>query len=303
MINKCAFTLVKTNIKKAKAHPFIQICFFTYLILFCVAVKAQDSGDFEGDKQSMEFLRYLFQKEKHIGIPYDYLKANYKNRISADLVDSFLPHEPAEKPKKGYYAGEILINNDNYIALSYDKPCYQGNLCRTNYLTILDKSGRVKAHTVLGYDSSTRLKLDTMRGHIIQQRLVEKVATHVDFKLTEGGRKERENVDVKYHYKKLSSEGTLSDIPELKRRPNRDFSWSSKRLVQPQEMDEFSTRELNILRNEIFADYNFRFPSDRWLDYFSKKSWYEPKHENVNDSLNLIERFNIKRIIRFQRRE
>ena len=73
--------------------------------------------------------------------------------------------------------------------------------------------------------------------------------------------------------------------------------------MQPAELDEFTRREQNILKNEIFADYNFRFPSDRWRAYFADKAWYEPKHQNVSDSLNLIERFNIKRIIRYQRND
>jgi hypothetical protein len=263
----------------------------------------QEDTTFNGGKESLAYLRYLFHENKGLGIPYQYLKETYKNRIPPKLVDKFLPHEPVANPKKGYYAGNELIANDQYVALAYDKPCYQGNVCRTRYLTILNHSGGQVAHTVLGYDSITSVTLDTMRGRIIQQRLVEKVATHVEFPSAQQTQVSKDSVDVEYKYHKLSEKGRLSSIPALSNSSDREYHWSSKRLVQPAELDEFTRREQNILKNEVFADYNFRFPSKRWREYFTDKPWYQPKYQDVSDSLNLIERFNIKRIIRYQRND
>ena len=303
MRSKSAFTLARTGQQTPEPHLLSMV---VVLLLVCTLTRpaaGQQDTAFTGDKASLEYLRYLFHEDKDIGAPYQYLKDTYKNRILPELVDKFLPHDPVATPKKGYYAGNELIANDQYVALAYDKPCYKGNLCRTRYLTILDYNGEQVAHTVLGYDSSTSVTLDTMRGKIIQQRLVEKVATHVEYASASQTRASEDNIAVKYHYHKLSDEGRLSPIPTLSNSPDRKYHWSSKRLVQPAELDEFTRREQNILKNEIFADYNFRFPSDRWRAYFADKAWYEPKHQNVSDSLNLIERFNIKRIIRYQRND
>lgn len=63
-------------------------------------------------------------------------------------------------------------------------------------------------------------------------------------------------------------------------------------------MDHYTLEDLDIMRNEIFADYGYRFTSEKWQDYFSKKSWYEPKYDQVDDQLTDIDRANIKTILK-----
>ena len=306
MNNKCGYILpnrTKETIKMVSTQ-WVMLC--ALLVLFGLPVHSQAQGTdttFQGDKRSMAYLRFLFQHDKDVGIPYDYLAKPYKNRLPGYLVKKFLPHEPVSNPEKGFYSGEVLVANNQYLAFAYEKPCLKGELCRTRYLTILDHQGHQQGHTVLGYDSITRLQMDTMRGHIIQQRLVEKVRTNVQYTFKETGLKKRKSVDRYYHYLRLTDEGELVPLTNLENSPDRQYPWTAKRLVQPAELDEFTTRELNILKNEIFADYQFRFPSERWREYFKQKAWYEPRYDNVTDSLNIIERFNIKRVIRFQRND
>lgn len=287
--------------------PYIGI-FLIAFSLFCgltgAGLKANPTDStFNGDKHSLKYLRFLFHHDKDRNIPYGYLEESYKNRIPDFLVKAYLPFEPVSNKEKGYYAGKELVANDNYLAFAYDKPCFKGNLCRTRFLTILNHDGEIMGHTILAYDSITRITMDTMRGRIIQQRLVEKVGTTVQYQIKETGVKVVKTKDKFYRYLKLTKKGRLITLDSLSNSPDRKYHWSSQRLVQPQELDEFTTRELNILKNEIFADYQFRFPSERWKEYFSKKEWYEPRYDNVNDSLNVLERFNIKRIIRFQRND
>jgi hypothetical protein len=60
--------------------------------------------------------------------------------------------------------------------------------------------------------------------------------------------------------------------------------------------------ELQLMRNEIFARYGLRFIKGGKMNaYFSKQDWYRPQLDNVTDLLNLIERRNIEKILRFEK--
>ncbi len=58
-----------------------------------------------------------------------------------------------------------------------------------------------------------------------------------------------------------------------------------------------SINDLDIMRNEIFADYGYKFKTKKWQDFFSKVPWYQPRYDNVNDKLSDIENYNIKIIL------
>ncbi|HEV8512062.1 MAG TPA: YARHG domain-containing protein, partial [Cyclobacteriaceae bacterium] len=62
-----------------------------------------------------------------------------------------------------------------------------------------------------------------------------------------------------------------------------------------------SMDELDIMRNEIFAEYGFIFKSPKWKKYFESKPWYKPQHDNVDQFLTEIDKHNIKFLLEFQR--
>ena len=43
--------------------------------------------------------------------------------------------------------------------------------------------------------------------------------------------------------------------------------------------------ELDIMYNEILAEYGFIFKSEKWYQYFSEKDWYEPLHNDVEEMI------------------
>ncbi|MBC6401837.1 MAG: YARHG domain-containing protein [Ekhidna sp.] len=61
--------------------------------------------------------------------------------------------------------------------------------------------------------------------------------------------------------------------------------------------DHLSIEDLDIMRNEIFAEYGYKFKTKKWQTYFSQKDWYDPRFENVYDQLTDIDRHNIKVIL------
>ncbi|WNJ20494.1 YARHG domain-containing protein [Pontibacter sp. G13] len=58
--------------------------------------------------------------------------------------------------------------------------------------------------------------------------------------------------------------------------------------------------DLDIMRNEIFASYGYRFKSARWQQYFSQFSWYQPRYDDVNDRLSDLEKRNVQFILKYK---
>jgi hypothetical protein len=62
----------------------------------------------------------------------------------------------------------------------------------------------------------------------------------------------------------------------------------------PETARELDSSELRIKRNEIFAQYGYKFKSEDLSTYFSSQKWYEPKHDNVDSFLTQLDKDNIK---------
>lgn len=58
-----------------------------------------------------------------------------------------------------------------------------------------------------------------------------------------------------------------------------------------------SVEDLDIMRNEIFAEYGLTFKTEKWQSYFGGFSWYSPQHDNVDHLLTDLDKQNIKTIL------
>lgn len=58
-----------------------------------------------------------------------------------------------------------------------------------------------------------------------------------------------------------------------------------------------SITELDIMRNEIFADHGYIFKTEKWESYFQQQYWYTPLYDDVYDKLTIIEIINIHNIL------
>lgn len=77
----------------------------------------------------------------------------------------------------------------------------------------------------------------------------------------------------------------------------RRFIECSVRILVVEYLNNFSKRELDIMRNEIFADHGYKFKSKKWQKYFCDKEWYKPRYDDVNNRLTNIEKINIQLIL------
>lgn len=72
------------------------------------------------------------------------------------------------------------------------------------------------------------------------------------------------------------------------------YPFCSTRHLTREELTSLSSDQLQIMRNEIFARYGYRFIKGGAMDrYFRQQDWYQPQHQDVNDFLTLFERNNI----------
>lgn len=76
----------------------------------------------------------------------------------------------------------------------------------------------------------------------------------------------------------------------------RKYPQASLRYLTQDDLTGFSSEELRLMRNEIFAFHGYKFDSEDLNDYFSKQDWYKPIDEDVNENLNRFEKENIKLI-------
>lgn len=121
----------------------------------------------------------------------------------------------------------------------------------------------------------------------------------------------------KYNYLKIGKNGSITEL-----KSNRVFSFTQFVSITPNYLEHclarqateqeieakddfnivsyehFSVDDLDIMRNEIFADYGYRFKSKKWQEYFAKFEWYKPEHDNVDDLLSETEKENIKVILK-----
>lgn len=72
------------------------------------------------------------------------------------------------------------------------------------------------------------------------------------------------------------------------------FIENSKTDENIMKSEHLSLEEMELMKNEIFADYGFIFTTPKWKDYFSKQSWYMGLESDVNDKLTEIDKHNIK---------
>ncbi len=63
-----------------------------------------------------------------------------------------------------------------------------------------------------------------------------------------------------------------------------------------------SINDLDVMRNEIFADYGYKFKSKKWQVYFRKYPNYSPKYDNVDHLLNENDKENIKYILEYKKK-
>ncbi len=78
-----------------------------------------------------------------------------------------------------------------------------------------------------------------------------------------------------------------------------NYPQASLKYLSPKDLERFSSDELEIMRNEIFARYGLIFKAGSKIDkYFRMQKWYSPDHTDVSNFLTNIEKHNVRLLLR-----
>ena len=91
------------------------------------------------------------------------------------------------------------------------------------------------------------------------------------------------------------------DIEKAKFEIHGDYPTASMKILDSLELNKFSKKELRLMRNEIFARYNYIFKSEDLRLHFGPKEWYMPENNNIDSYLTDIEKKNIELIIKLEK--
>lgn len=61
-------------------------------------------------------------------------------------------------------------------------------------------------------------------------------------------------------------------------------------------------KDLDIMRNEIYASYGYKFQNEKWQEYFGDQKWYRPQFDDVEDKLTAIDKHNIDLILEVKKK-
>ncbi len=81
---------------------------------------------------------------------------------------------------------------------------------------------------------------------------------------------------------------------------NGNYKVASCRLLTNNDLEYLTKEELRIMRNEIFARYNYKFKSIDLQKHFLSKEWYRGYTSKVDFYLTDIEKKNIELILKFE---
>lgn len=151
-------------------------------------------------------------------------------------------------------------------------------------------------------------------GEVCNQHLIKFV--HNDLIEVITSKKKHYDYEPHYQYFKVALDGTISELISNRRFPYTEFiqidtSYFTGCFAQSipksdPEHDRYNfylsahltIDDLDMMRNEIFASYGYKFKTKKWQQHFAQKSWYTPKYDQVDDQLSDLEKENIEVILK-----
>lgn len=77
---------------------------------------------------------------------------------------------------------------------------------------------------------------------------------------------------------------------------------TSTRELNPSRLRNLKSKDLRIMRNEIFARYGYQFKKEGKMEkYFKAQKWYREEHQNIGPFLTKIELYNIDLIKKIEK--
>lgn len=227
----------------------------------------------------------------------EFLHCFEKKEIPTSLYNKFF-RKNFNEHVSGITPWSILCKSKN-ITLIVEVHCSAGGYCSSLIIGSFKPNGELIREISLGSNS-----IDLMGGYKCEikemgDNLIE--AAIFRTQLIESIDQYKVNGDINYVHCFYDENGFKIINPTYSK--GRAFAICSRRVLSVQELETYNIEQLDIMRNEIFADHSYKFKNKKWQIYFKSKNWYIPKYDNVNDLLNEIEKVNLSRILKMKNKK
>jgi hypothetical protein len=224
-------------------------------------------------------------KDKGFGTDELYLRTDTTRSIT-DQVISFI----VSFYKQGVDGREYLEDEKKVIVFNKEKKTFHSGELEYKYS---------------GYDAFCKVI-----GHrFVNDSTIEVLQQSVDDRIREG----RYDFENTFTYKLITKNGEVKNLSD-----NRYYSFT--KYVEINEnyfkgcfatfvdqayqtdsgnvwvSEHLTLEDMDLMMNEIYAEYGFRFKSEKWMTYFSQFDWYKPRFDNVDNKFNPIDKKNIETI-------
>jgi hypothetical protein len=158
-------------------------------------------------------------------------------------------------------------------------------------LSFLDES--MKQAEIIGQTTLTNEGGRQSTINFINDTLLEVMSEEVEYDVITV---EEKVSNTRYNYYIINTDG-FCKVAKGRISGARLFPQTSNRILDISELKNYQKADLDIMRNEIFADHGYIFKTEKWKRYFDKQHWYSPLYNDVTDELTIIEKVNIDNIL------
>jgi len=182
-----------------------------------------------------------------------------------------------------------LLNKNYYVTLIYKIIDATGSLKSDYHLATLTDEGILKKSKNIGTNNTVVKLKDSCKINYYNDKLLEVIK----WLIIKNDNKEMIR-KIEYNYYTIDKNGFASFFPEYSL--GRKFPVISTKIMNSKELELYTLEQLELMKNEIFAEYGYIFTEIKWKQYFNKQKWYNPVTNNIDDLLTDIEKINIERI-------
>lgn len=223
-------------------------------------------------------------------------KESHENEIDKDEYYKYFEEERNDEMIVNVSAKALLKYSTN-VTVMVELGHPMGGYTSTIQLATFDRNEKIVQKKNIGFNAMEGAGGCYSVFEFYENELLEIKEIEVKYSGEEGDVENILNEKLTYYliddfgFKKLTTK--VSD--------GRKFNLVSNRVLSIEELGKYSKEELDVMRNEIFADNGYIFKTAKWSSYFKSQDWYKPNSEFSEKSLNAIEKYNIKNIIEIEK--
>jgi hypothetical protein len=195
------------------------------------------------------------------------------------------------------FTDKIIIQKPYFIGITCLLTCGAGGTCESKILRTFDYSGKVIDE--IDYESDyADCEFNDNRSCILTSDTLLVITNQKTTSDCEKDSMLTNKVSVEFIH--LSNSGKFIKEKETIVDTRRKYYFTSSSKLTATSLKDVKKEDLAEMRNEIFAAHGYIFKTEKWSQFFTKKIWYKPLSEDVDNDLTIIEKGNIELILQYE---